>query len=321
MFGRKKKQEALAKEIKESVNNASDLIAAINTICEKVCDPNSVKLLERGFAERKHDNEEVTKTALILPFIKALGYDPHDHETVYPEALIDPANPNGKKVDFAVSQQGNVRFIVEAKAFTKSLDKADNGTLPLDQLSFYFEAFPDAEFAILTNGSEFRFYCEDAESVVMGSKNGKKHVMSTVPFMTLKLDDETTQYDERIEKLTAANYTSINAVDAVRIEREAFAADEIRKTISGLSADSDLLHALRKAVGCTASIDDATLLRLLKAELHAPQQSLPIEPPVVSQEASEDADNSVLTVELAANETEEEATTDSDIPTCSDITE
>jgi len=44
------------------------------------------------------ESEEATKHALIIPFIKALGYDPYDLQEVIPEFTADspPTSPSRK---------------------------------------------------------------------------------------------------------------------------------------------------------------------------------------------------------------------------------
>ncbi|GHU94607.1 hypothetical protein AGMMS49974_04340 [Deltaproteobacteria bacterium] len=50
--------------------------------------------------------EEATKTALILPFIMALGYDVFNPLEVMPEFIADVAGRRGEKVDYAIMQDG-----------------------------------------------------------------------------------------------------------------------------------------------------------------------------------------------------------------------
>lgn len=66
--------------------------------------------------------EEATKTALIMPFIKALGYDVFDHREVVPEFIADIAGRKGEKVDYAIMQDGKPIMIIECKCCGASLD-------------------------------------------------------------------------------------------------------------------------------------------------------------------------------------------------------
>lgn len=44
--------------------------------------------------------EEATKTALVLPFIAAMGYDVFDPTEVVPEFVADVGIKKGEKVDY-----------------------------------------------------------------------------------------------------------------------------------------------------------------------------------------------------------------------------
>jgi hypothetical protein len=46
--------------------------------------------------------EEATKTALILPFIQALGYDIFNPTEVLPEMSCDIGTKKGEKIDYAI---------------------------------------------------------------------------------------------------------------------------------------------------------------------------------------------------------------------------
>ena len=46
--------------------------------------------------------EEATKTALIMPFINALGYDVFNPLEVLPEMCCDIGTKKGEKIDYAI---------------------------------------------------------------------------------------------------------------------------------------------------------------------------------------------------------------------------
>lgn len=50
--------------------------------------------------------EEGTKTAFVLPFIQALGYDIFDPKEVVPEYIADIGSKRGEKVDYATMRNG-----------------------------------------------------------------------------------------------------------------------------------------------------------------------------------------------------------------------
>ena len=89
--------------------------------------------------------EEAVKTAVVLPFFSALGYDVFDPNEVVPEFTCDAVGKKGEKVDYAIRVGDKIRLLVECKPITTSLDKVH-----LAQLYRYFSV-TSAKFAILTN--------------------------------------------------------------------------------------------------------------------------------------------------------------------------
>jgi len=58
-------------------------------------------------------NEQSTQKALVMPFIKALGYDVYDLNEVVPEFTADFAEQKGEKVDHAEHPRRTVRYYEE----------------------------------------------------------------------------------------------------------------------------------------------------------------------------------------------------------------
>ena len=114
----------------------------------------------RAIAERvkSHSStmatEEAVKTAVVLPFLRALGYDVFDPTEVVPEFTADAVGKKGEKVDYAINIQNEIRILIECKPISVALDKRH-----LDQLYRYFSVTA-AKFAILTNGRTFNFYTD-----------------------------------------------------------------------------------------------------------------------------------------------------------------
>ena len=98
--------------------------------------------------------EEALKTAVVLPFLRALGYDVFDPNEVIPEFTADAVGKKGEKVDYAVKIGGEIRILIECKPISTVLEKKH-----LDQLFRYFTV-TSAKFAILTNGRTFNFYTD-----------------------------------------------------------------------------------------------------------------------------------------------------------------
>lgn len=95
--------------------------------------------------------EEAVKTAVVLPFFQALGYDVFNPEEVVPEFTADAVGKKGEKVDYAIKIDDQIRILVECKPITTQLDKVH-----LAQLFRYFTV-TSAKFAVLTNGRHFIF--------------------------------------------------------------------------------------------------------------------------------------------------------------------
>jgi hypothetical protein len=109
-------------------------------------------------------NEETTKTALIQPFFKMLGYDVSDPLEFVSEYKATFGEKSDAWVDYAIFDGGQPVILIEAKHCGVSLDKHDA------QLAKYFAATKTARFGILTNGIEYRFFADLKDKYLMDSK-------------------------------------------------------------------------------------------------------------------------------------------------------
>lgn len=94
------------------------------------------------------------KTAVVLPFLRSLGYEVFDPTEVIPEFTADAVGKKGEKVDYAIKIDSEIRILIECKPISVTLEKKH-----LDQLYRYFSV-TNAKFAILTNGRTFNFYTD-----------------------------------------------------------------------------------------------------------------------------------------------------------------
>ncbi len=119
--------------------------------------------LSTQVTERKQHihNEEMTKQALIIPFLQVLGYDVFNPLEVKPEYVADVGRKKGEKVDYAIYKNDNPIMFIEAKSVNDPL------TNHSAQLARYFNATPDVRFAIMTNGIEYRFYTDLDKNNIM----------------------------------------------------------------------------------------------------------------------------------------------------------
>jgi len=108
--------------------------------------------------------EEGTKNALVMPFIKILGYDPFNFNEVNPELIADVGTKKGEKVDYAIMKDGEPVILFECKTVTTDLNKEQ-----ASQLSRYFHNTP-AKIGILTNGIVYQFFTDIDDTNKMDRK-------------------------------------------------------------------------------------------------------------------------------------------------------
>lgn len=134
--------------------------------------------------------EEATKTALILPFIQALGYNIFDPTEVVPEFTADIGTKKGEKVDYAIFLNGKPIILFECKSVGVDLDHCH-----ASQLYRYFSV-TNARIAVLTNGSEYRFYSDLEEANKMDSK----------PYLVFDLLEPKKGLPEQVKMVTKSSF-------------------------------------------------------------------------------------------------------------------
>ena len=157
--------------------------------------------------------EEATKTALILPFINALGYDVFNPLEVLPEMCCDIGTKKGEKIDYAIMRDGEPVMLIECKHWAQDLNLHDN------QLLRYFNV-SKAKFGVLTNGITYRFYTDLEEPNKMDEK----------PFLEVNLLD---LKDTQIEELK-------------KFHKSYFDVDEILSSASELKYMGELRAVIGK---------------------------------------------------------------------------
>lgn len=108
--------------------------------------------------------EEAAKTALVMPFLQALGYDVFNPSEVIPEFTADVGIKKGEKVDYALCIDGVLSILIECKPSNVDLDLKH-----ASQLYRYF-AVTEARVAILTNGVVYQFYSDIEQPNKMDDK-------------------------------------------------------------------------------------------------------------------------------------------------------
>jgi len=128
--------------------------------------------------------EEAVKTAVVLPFFAALGYDIFDPNEVIPEFTADAVGKRGEKVDYAIKVDDRIRILVECKPISTQLDRVH-----LAQLYRYFSV-TSAKFTILTNRRHFQFHTDLDEP----------NKLDPLPFLKFDLSDTNTAMLAEVKK-------------------------------------------------------------------------------------------------------------------------
>ena len=176
--------------------------------------------------------EEAAKNALVMPFIKALGYNVFDPGEVVPEFTCDVGTKRGEKVDYAICRGGDVNMLIECKPASSELS-VENAS----QLFRYFSV-TDARVAILTNGVDYHFY-SDVE---------KTNRMDSRPFFTCRLDD-----------LKQTDFETL-----ARFTKEAFDIDRIVERASNLKLQTQV----RKRLEEQFTEPSGEFVRMIASQIH-----------------------------------------------------
>ena len=126
---------------------------------------NILELASRASNQLDHlQTEEAAKMTLVIPFIRALGYDVFNPLEVVPEFTADVGTKKGEKVDYAIMKDGNPVMLFECKRADTKLTQ-EHGS----QLYRYFSV-TSAPVAVLTNGVKYHFYSDVDERNKMDRK-------------------------------------------------------------------------------------------------------------------------------------------------------
>lgn len=166
------------------MSDISDAISALQQTVDKLA-PNAT--------------EEATKQSLVLPFIaRVLGYDVWNPDEVIPEFTADVGIKNGEKVDYVICRNGKPQILIECKKINENLDG------DFSQIFRYFNCVEHAHIAILTNGTEYRFFSDIDAPNRMDSK----------PFMVFDIMKPDKSLYQEIEKLTKSKFDVIGVMQS-----------------------------------------------------------------------------------------------------------
>lgn len=152
-------------------------------------------------------NEELTKNALVMPFIAALGYDVFNPSEVVPEFSAPIGEYKDARVDYAILVSGKPILLIECKSLGTPLESKQ-----CNQLQLYFHG-TEAPIAILTDGNRYRFYSDLEATNKMDSK----------PYMEFCLDDMDEALIPELRKLVKGKFdreACMSAASELKYTRE-----------------------------------------------------------------------------------------------------
>lgn len=141
--------------------------------------------------------EEAVKTAFVLPFIQALGYDIFNPSEVIPEFTADHGVKKGEKVDYALSFEDKISILIECKPIGAALEAKHAGQL------FRYFSVTDAKFSILTDGIRYLFY----------SDLDKANKMDDKPFFEFNICKYDKEKIEQLKKFTKSSFDISKILD------------------------------------------------------------------------------------------------------------
>lgn len=172
--------------------------------------------------------EETTKLALILPFLKILGYDVENPYELKAEYAADVGVKKSEKIDLAILIENKAQMLIECKSANTKLSYNH-----LEQLFRYFTV-SDVKIAILTNGVLYQFFTDSQNQGKMDEK----------PFLEMDLRNLTDKKIESLKLFTKASFSLEKIMDHVEelkyryaiheklLEEIAYPSDEFIKLIA-----------------------------------------------------------------------------------------
>ncbi|MCA2668573.1 MAG: type I restriction enzyme HsdR N-terminal domain-containing protein [Microcystis sp. M114S2] len=159
-------------------------------------------------------NEQATKTAFIMPFLQAWGYDVFNTMEVHPEYSADLTGLKGEKVDYAICLDNQPIILMECKSCHQNLEHPKHSS----QLHRYFNA-TGANFGVLTNGIIYRFYTDIVKDNIMDDK----------PFFEFNILDFD---DSSVNELKRFSKSSFNSDELEEVARNLLHTKEVKKVIA-----------------------------------------------------------------------------------------
>jgi predicted type IV restriction endonuclease len=183
-------------------------------------------------------NEETAKMALVVPFIRLLGYDPNSPREVRLEYTALFTQGDGKRLpdrmDFAIFDRSGSKplIVMETKPLGSDLRSR------AQQLARYIAQLPELHFGIITDGCLYHFY-GDLEN---------PNVMDSEPFFSFALDDPKTDWGKVALFLTKFSREAFNAetlvTDAENSRYRQAMADKLVQVLRAPGKDEEFMKWL-----------------------------------------------------------------------------
>lgn len=179
--------------------------------------------------------EEASKTACVLPFIQALGYDVFNPSEVVPEFVADVPGKKGEKVDYAIYKDDKLIMLIECKPIGAGLE-----IKYAPQLYRYFNTC-SVRFGLLTDGIRYLFYSDIKET----------NKMDEIPFFEFNLlsdtEDNKSRQVEELKKFTKNSFNLDTIIgSATNLKYSKALKNEIGRIF--LEVPDDLVKLLSKNI-------------------------------------------------------------------------
>jgi len=248
--------------------------------------------------------EEATKSAFIMPFLHALGYDVFNPAEVVPEYTADIGIKKGEKVDFAILREGQPVMLIECKSCCAKLDAGK-----CSQLFRYFHTLTTARIGILTNGIQYLLFTDLDKPNVMDQRPFMEFDMlapdkSLIPEL-LKISKTNWDMAATLSGATELKYTrALKGVLAAELQKP---SDELVRQLASKVYEGTFTAKVREMFSGLVRrafqqlVNDMINERLTSAMI-APQQQQ--EPQEAKDQTSQEAEEQVIKVVTTEEEHE-----------------
>ena len=239
--------------------------------------------LARTCQKYSPSDESKTKSYLIVPLLRDLGYDVSDPSKVIPEYDADPRDKKTGKVDYAIVDSNRQPIIyIEAKKLHDPLDQQGH----YNQVKRYYNNESSVRFAVLTNGYEYRFYTDLDD----------RNLLDSEPFLSFTLENYTDTDLEHLSKFHIENFDATKVRDlALELSYQSKILEYLKGEISGLDSFDLVKFVTKKVLNSTAKSNYLIVKKILPSVLKnlissgsEPKNTEPVPPPVVIENSKGD---------------------------------